>query len=66
MQGDLALDRGLRPGAVGMEVGRTVIPLDHGDAPAGLEQVAERGQCLVRLREVLQDEADETWSKDSV
>src|SRR5512132_28345 len=46
-------------GAVGMEVGRSVIALDHGDAAAGPEQPLENRQGRGRPREVLEDETDE-------
>jgi hypothetical protein len=59
LERDLALDRLAGGGAVGMEVRRPVIALDHRDRAARLEQALERGKRLDGLGEVLEHEADE-------
>ncbi len=59
LQLDLAMDRGMGIGVVGMEVRRAVVAFDEGEAPTGSEQSAEGRERLDRSRQVLQDEADE-------
>ena len=56
---DLALDRGLRLVARRVVVGGAVVALDDRHRAAGLEQSAERDERFDRLRQVLQQEADE-------
>ena len=49
----------MRELVVGVEVGRAVVALEHGDRAAGLEHLLQREQGLDGAREVLQHEADE-------
>ena len=59
LQRYLAVDRVAGGRTVGVEVGRAVIALDHGDRAAGLQHRAEPSQGFGRARQVLEHEADE-------
>jgi hypothetical protein len=59
LQLDLAVDRRLGRCAVRVEVGGSVVALDHGDRAAWPEQPAKNRQRLDRPGEVFQDETDE-------
>jgi len=53
----LRVDRGARRGALGVEVGRAVIALDHGHGAARPDDAGERGERGHRVRQVLEHEA---------
>src|SRR5205807_10375137 len=59
LQLDLSVDRVARGIAVGMKVRRSVVAFDDRDRPARLEQTFQRGERLVRLRQMLQQKANE-------
>ena len=54
---DQGLDRLVGGKVVGMEEGRPVVTLDHGNGPARSEQGGQTGQGLDRPGEVLEEEA---------
>ena len=64
LEPDLALDRRMRGGAVGVEAGRSMIALDDGDAATGAQEALQRDEGGDRAREVLEDEADEDVVED--
>ena len=45
--------------AVGMEIGRSVVTLDHGDGAARFDHVPQAGQSLLGIGEMFQHETDE-------
>jgi hypothetical protein len=59
LQLNLALDRRMGCGAIGIEVGRSVIAFNDGDGATGSEQPAGVRQGQGRPPEVLQDETNE-------
>jgi hypothetical protein len=65
LQLDLARDGVAGGRAVGMEVGRAVVALDHGRAAAGADKRGQPAQGLHRLGEVLEQEADEDVVEDA-
>jgi hypothetical protein len=58
LQVNEALNCGVGCRTVRIEVGRSVITLDHGDCASSAEQVLENRQRLQRPREMFEDKAD--------